>query len=144
MVDCEAMSNVMAIGIGCRRNCSAAVLVQLVSQTVETWPGNLPKPSVQVLFTIEDKRGEAGISDAAEALGIDVVFLSRTALQDAMPRTRSHSVRAQELFGVASVAEASALAGGGPNAVLIVPRAGENDATCAIAADLSSSMDHEP
>lgn len=134
----------MAIGIGCRRNCSGAVLAQLVSQTLEAWPGNLPRPPLRVLFTIEDKRGEAGITDAAAALGIDVVFLSRATLRDAMPRTRTHSARAQELFGVASVAEASALAGGGPNAVLIVPRTSESDATCAIAADLSSSMDHEP
>jgi cobalt-precorrin 5A hydrolase len=144
MVDCQAMSNVMAIGIGCRKNCSGAVLAQLVSQTLQAWPTNLPRPRVRVLFTIEDKRGEAGIADAAQALGIDVVFLKRAVLRDAMPRTRTHSVRAQELFGVASVAEASALAGGGPNATLIVPRTSEHDATCAIAADLSSSMDYEP
>jgi cobalt-precorrin 5A hydrolase len=73
-----------------------------------------------------------------------LVFLSRAALQDAMPRTRTRSVPAQQRFGVASVAEAAALAGGGPNAVLIVPRISANDATCAIAADLSSSMDHQP
>jgi cobalt-precorrin 5A hydrolase len=144
MVDCEAMSNVMAIGVGCRRNCSGAVLAQLVSQTLEAWPGNLPRPAVRMLFTIEDKRNELGINDAAETLGIDVVFLSRAALQDAMPRTRTRSARAQKLFGVASVAEASALAGGGPNAVLIVPRFSENGATCAIAANLSSPMEHEP
>jgi cobalt-precorrin 5A hydrolase len=138
------MNNIMAIGIGCRRNCSGAVLARLVSRTLEAWPGNFPTPPVRVLFTVEDKRGEAGISDAAEALGIDVVFLSRAALRDAMPRTRTHSVRALELFGVASVAEASALAGGGPNASLIVPRTSDKGATCAIAADLSSSMDHEP
>jgi cobalt-precorrin 5A hydrolase len=144
MVDREAMSNLMAIGIGCRKNCSGAVLAQLVSQAVEAWPGNLPRPRRRVLFTIEDKRGEAGISDAAQALGLEVVFLKRAALRDAMPRTRTHSARALELFGIASVAEASALAGGGPNAILIVPRTSENRATCAIAADLSSSMDHEP
>jgi cobalt-precorrin 5A hydrolase len=144
MVDCEAMSSVLAIGVGCRSNCSGAVLARLVSQTLQAWPTNLPKPRVRVLFTIEDKRGEAGITDAAETLGVDVVFLPRAALLEAMPRTQTHSVRAQKLFGVASVAEASALAGGGPNAVLIVPRTSESDATCAIAADLSSSMDHEP
>jgi cobalt-precorrin 5A hydrolase len=138
------MNNIMAIGIGCRRNSSGALLARLVSQTLQAWPENLPRPPVRVLFTIEDKRGEAGISEAAAALGIDVVFLSRARLRDAMPRTRTHSVLAQALFGVASVAEASALAGGGPNAILIVPRTSDHDATCAIAADLSSSMDHEP
>jgi cobalt-precorrin 5A hydrolase len=138
------MNNIMAIGIGCRRNCSGALLARLVSQTLQAWPGNLPRPPLRVLFTIEDKRGEAGIDDAAKTLGIDVVFLPRARLRDAMPRTRTHSVLAQALFGVASVAEASALAGGGPNAILIVPRTSDHDATCAIAADLSSSMDHEP
>jgi cobalamin biosynthesis protein CbiG len=144
MVNREAMSNVMAIGIGCRRNCPGTVLAQLVSQTLEAWPVILPRPAARMLFTIEDKRNERGINDAAETLGMDVVFLSRAALQDAMPRTRTRSTRALALFGVASVAEASALAGGGPNAVLIVPRTSENGATCAIAAKLSSSMDHEP
>jgi cobalt-precorrin 5A hydrolase len=144
MVDREAMSELMAIGIGCRKNCSGAVLARLVSHTIEAWPGNLPRPRVRVLFTIDDKRNEAGITDAAEVLGLDVIFLPRAALQDAMPRTRTPSARAQKLFGVASVAEAAALAGGGPNAVLIVPRSSNKEATCAIAADLSSSMDHEP
>src|SRR5258708_9384763 len=131
MVDREAMSNLMAIGIGCRRNCSGAVLAQLVSQTLEAWPGNLPRPPLRVLFTIEDKRGEAGITDAAAALGIDVVFLSRATLRDAMPRTRTHSARAQELFGVASVAEASALAGSPPNDHFRLWPANRRDATLA-------------
>jgi cobalt-precorrin 5A hydrolase len=146
MVDRKTMSNLMAIGIGCRRNCSGATLAQLVLQTLQAWPSNVPKPRLQVLFTIEDKRLEPGIGDAARALGFEVVFLARAALRDAMPRTRTRSARAQELFGIASVAEASALAGGGPNAALIVPRTSKNDATCAIAADLSSpmDMDHQP
>src|SRR5258708_17311664 len=133
MVDREAMSNLMAIGIGCRRNCSGAVLAQLVSQTLEAWPGNLPRPPLRVHFTIEDKRGEAGITDAAAALGIDVVFLSRATLRDAMPRTPTHSARAQELFAVASVAEASALAAGGANDMLANARHTGKDATSHIA-----------
>jgi cobalt-precorrin 5A hydrolase len=144
MVDRKTMSDLMAIGIGCRKNCSGAVLAQLVSQALEAWPGDLPRPPLLVLFTIEDKRGEAGIIEAAQALGFEVVFLPRARLADAMPRTQTRSARAQKLFGVASVAEASALAGGGPNAVLVVPRTSNHEATCAIAAQLSSSMDQLP
>jgi cobalt-precorrin 5A hydrolase len=144
MVGCETMSNLIAIGVGCRRNCSGAVLAQLVSRTLVSWPRDLPSPVRRSLFTIEDKRGDAGINEAAQALGIDLVFLSREALREAMPRTQTHSARAQALFGVGSVAEASALAGGGPNATLVVPRTSENDATCAIAADLSSLLDRQP
>jgi len=58
-----------------------------------------------------------------------------------MPRTKYYSARAQELFGVASVAEASALAGAGEKAVLIVPRISSDNATCAIAAHLPYSGD---
>jgi cobalamin biosynthesis protein CbiG len=138
------MSGLIAIGIGCRRNCSGTVLAQLVSRTLVSWPRDLPRPLVRSLFTIEDKRGEAGIREAAEALGIDVVFLSREALREAMPRTQTRSARAQALFGIGSVAEASALAGGGPNASLVVPRTSDNGATCAIASDLSLLLDHQP
>jgi cobalt-precorrin 5A hydrolase len=144
MVGGEAMSNLIAIGVGCRSNCSGAVLAQLVSRTLVSWPRELPRPLRRSLFTIEDKRGDAGINEAAEALGIDVVFLSREALREAMPRTQARSARVQALFGIGSVAEASALAGGGANATLIVPRTSENGATCAIAADLSFLLDHQP
>jgi cobalamin biosynthesis protein CbiG len=144
MVGGEAMSNLVAIGVGCRRNCSGAVLAQLVSRALGSWPRDLPTPLQRSLFTIEDKRGDAGIHEAAEALGIELVFLSREALREAMPRTQTGSARAEALFGVGSVAEASALAGGGPNATLVVPRISENNATCAIAADLSLLLDRQP
>lgn len=139
----KAMSNLLAIGVGCRRNCPGALVAQLVSRTLLSWPRHLPRPPLQSLFTIEDKRGEAGIHEAALTLGIDVVFLSRAVLREAMPRTQTSSARAQALFGVGSVAEASALAGGGPNATLVVPRRSEHDATCAIAADLSCLLDRQ-
>jgi cobalt-precorrin 5A hydrolase len=144
MVGCETMSNLIAIGVGCRRNCSGILIAQLVSRALGSWPTDLPKPPRRSLFTIEDKRGEIGIHEAALALGVDLVFLSREALREAAPRTQTRSARAEALFGVGSIAEASALAGGGPNATLVVPRASENDATCAIAADLSLLLDRQP
>ena len=41
---------------------------------------------------------------------------------------------AKEKTGFASVAEAAALMGGGPNAILIAPRRAKNNVTCALAA----------
>jgi cobalt-precorrin 5A hydrolase len=131
------MNDSIAIGIGCRKNCSGAALAQLVARTLQAWPSDLPRPTRQSLFTIEDKRGDAGIEAAAQALGMEVIYLSRVALQDAMPRTQTRSRRVEALFGVGSVAEAAALAGGGPDAKLIVARQSDTDATCAIAATLS-------
>ena len=138
------MSHLIAIGVGCRRNCSGVRIAQLVSRTLDSWPQDLPRPVGRSLFTIEDKRGEVCLHEAAAALGMDLVFLGREALREAMPRTQTRSARAEALFGVGSVAEASALAGGGPNATLVVPRVSSNDATCAIAADLSLLLDLQP
>jgi cobalt-precorrin 5A hydrolase len=144
MVGGQIMKNVIAIGVGCRKNCSAAVLARAVSRALQACPTDLQISAQRKLFTIEDKRGEPGLEELASALGVELKFLPRQALQNAMPAITTRSVRAEELFGVASVAEASALAGAGPHATLLVARLSEDGATCAIAADLSSPADHQP
>ena len=133
------MNDIIAIGIGCRKGCSGDALIRLVSQALAEWPQHLPEHGVRKMFTIDDKRDEAGIRQAADLLGIELVLLSRELLNAVMPRTQTYSARAQELFGVASVAEASALAGAGDDAVLVVPRISSDVATCAIAAHLPDS-----
>lgn len=138
------MTNVIAIGVGCRKKCPSAELKNVVFRALQAWPGDLQMSGQQKLFTIEDKRGEAGLDELASALGLELIFLPREKLSEVMPAVKTRSARAEKLFGVASVAEASALAGAGPNATLIVPRLSENDATCAIAADLLSLSDHQP
>jgi cobalt-precorrin 5A hydrolase len=135
----QAMRGTIAIGIGCRKGCPGDLLIRLISQALAEWPPHLAEHGMRKLFTIEDKREEAGIRQAADLLGIELVLLSRDQLNAAMPRTQTYSARAQELFGVASVAEASALAGAGNDAVLIVPRISSDFATCAIAAWLPDS-----
>ena len=59
---------------------------------------------------------------------------------------RRAAIVAAAAMALVCLAQVPALAGGGPNAALIVPRTSKNDATCAIAADLSSpmDMDHQP
>jgi cobalt-precorrin 5A hydrolase len=89
------------------------------------------------LFTLVDKRGEPGLIAAAEALGFELVFLSRAALAAVAPRLLTRSPAAQRRFGLDSVAEAAALAGAGPKATLLAPRLAADGATCAIAVDCS-------
>jgi len=86
-----------------------------------------------MLCTIEDKRGEPGIAEAARALGIPLLFFARDALAAAMPGATRSSPRVAALFGVGSVAEAAALAGAGAGARLVVPRQSKDGVTCAIA-----------
>jgi len=88
-----------------------------------------------------DKRGEPGLRAAAETLGLDLVFLPREALAAVAARLLTRSAAAQRQFGLDSVAEAAALAGGGPNARLLAPRLAAGGATCAIAVDRGEGSD---
>lgn len=119
----------VAVGVGCRKNCAAEVISGLVRQTVARVPGAAPLG----LFTIADKEGEPGLTEAAGRLGLELTYLARDALKTREAETQTRSAHAENRFGVASVAEAAALAGAGPGSALIVPRIAENGATCAIA-----------
>ena len=126
------MSGGLAIGIGCRLNCSGEAIAALVRQALVGLP-----PAAATLFTIADKQGQSGPPDAARLLGLPLRYLPRESLAAAMSRVETRSVRAETLFGVASVAEAAALAGAGPDARLIVRRIAGGGATCAIAGVVS-------
>lgn len=121
----------LAIGIGCRLNCSAAAIAGLVEAAVAKVPGGAW--AEKTLFTIAHKRGQACLAEAALMLGAKLHFLPVDALQAVMPRVQTRSERAKSLFGVASVAEAAALAGAGPQARLTVLRMAAHGVTCAIA-----------
>ena len=95
--------------------------------------GNDDPNQIIGLFTLVDKMGESGLVEAASRLGLELTFLSRDALGAAADRIQTPSRRAEAEFGVPSVAEAAALVGAGPDAVLLVPRIADGGATCAIA-----------
>ena len=124
------MAGMIAIGIGCRKSCASEAIVALVTRALADCPEN---DGVHGLFSVADKRDEPGLNAAARALGFDLTFLSRAALAAATPRLLTRSAAAQSRFGLASVAEAAALAGAGPRARLLAPRLAANGATCAIA-----------
>ena len=124
------MAGLIAIGVGCRKDCAEDAIVRLVRRALAD---NATKEGARKLFSIEDKRDEAGLSAAARALGLDLMFLPREALAAAAPRALTRSVAARRRFGLDSVAEAAALAGAGPNSKLLGPRLAADGATCAIA-----------
>lgn len=126
----ETMSGRLAVGIGCRHGVSA----EAINRLVEAATVGLP-PAVG-LFTIEDKRGEAGLSEAAESLGLPLIFLARTALAAVADRIATPSPAALARFGVPSVAEAAALAAFAGRARLIVPRRAEQGITVAVAEEV--------
>jgi cobalt-precorrin 5A hydrolase len=85
------------------------------------------------LYSHQDKQNEAGLIEAAKDLGLPLIFLDAAALRDAAPRALTHSAKVMAMFGLPSIAETAALAGAGPDSILLVPRINAAGASCAIA-----------
>lgn len=124
------MSGRLAIGVGCRKGVAAEVIVRQIAAATAGLP-----PAAG-LFTIEDKRGEAGLKVAADQLGLPLAFLSREALASVAHLTVTPSPAAQSRFGLPSVTEAAALAAFAGRARLIVPRLVGEGVTVAVAEEL--------
>jgi cobalt-precorrin 5A hydrolase len=84
-----------------------------------------------------DFKGEAAaLHEAARLLGLPVRLLARAALEAVQERCPTPSLVAAEKLGLASVAEACALAAAGENSHLLVARLTQGSVTCAMAGDL--------
>lgn len=120
----------IAIGIGCRRGCSARAILDAIA----TARAGLPATDEILLCSGELKSAEPGLRSAAEQLGAKLVFLPMAALHEADHRCLTRSDASMAATGLGSMAEAAALAAAGPGARLIVPRLLGDGVTCAIAA----------
>ncbi len=120
----------IAIGIGCRRGAARDAIVALVRQARRA--AGLEQGAAG-LFSLDRKAGEAGLIAAADLLGLPLRFLPAPDLAalDALIVTRS--ARSEDETGIASVAEAAALAGAGPASRLVLSRIAADGVTCAIA-----------
>ena len=115
-------------GVGMRRGTGSKEIVALVHLASAA----VGRP-VTALAAPAFRRGETGLAEAARALQIDLLFIEDGALQAMQPRCVTHSAIAERAVGYSSVAEASALAGAGPRARLVLPRIKSRSATCALA-----------
>jgi cobalt-precorrin 5A hydrolase len=89
--------------------------------------------SAQVLAAPDFKADTAELREAAACLGLPLVFCGRAALAQAQSRCTTRSEIAETAVGLASVAEACALAGAGVDSRLLVARIAQGKATCALA-----------
>lgn len=124
------MAGMIAIGVGCRRGCDSAEIVGLIRRAL-TAAGELP--GKREMFTIEGKRGEPNLEDAARSLDLTLHFLAHELLASQAPRVATRSARVERQTGLPGVAETAALAGAGPGGELVVARMASDGATCAIA-----------
>lgn len=118
-------------GIGCRRGCSTEAILDVVAEALRR--AALEGDMLGGLAAPAFKRDEPGLPAAALALGLPLRWIAADALARMQPRCVTRSAAAAAAHGVASVAEASALAGAGTGARLTLPRVASRIATCALA-----------
>jgi cobalt-precorrin 5A hydrolase len=122
---------VIVAGIGCRKGASANEIGAAINAALSR--AGLARDALDIIATPAMKGGEPGIAAAATSLGLPLVLVPQADLEAAGARTATRSARVVALAGVPSVAEAAALAAGGPDARLLAPRTAVGPATCALA-----------
>jgi cobalt-precorrin 5A hydrolase len=118
-------------GVGCRKGASAREVCAAIAAALGR--AGLADDAIDVVATAAAKGGEPGISAAAQSLGVPLVLVPQRDLEAQAPRTATRSERVVALMGVPSVAEAAAMAAGGPAARLVAPKTSIGPATCALA-----------
>ena len=132
--DAMAVGEAMIVaGIGCRKGASAEEIGAALDTALER--AGRPLAKIELLATSTRKREEQGIAETAASRGLRLVFVEPADLEIASARGATWSRRVLALAGVPSVAEAAALAAGGPKARLILPRIVVGPVTCALASD---------
>jgi cobalt-precorrin 5A hydrolase len=117
-------------GIGCRRGASPSLVTAAIEAAFAR--ADIAIERLDTIATAAVKADEAGIIAAATRLGVTLVVVAQADLELASARTISRSARVIELTGVTSVAEAAALAAGGPGARLLGERIAVGAVTCAL------------
>jgi cobalt-precorrin 5A hydrolase len=118
---------VTVAGLGCRPGAGRDAVLALLRDAQRGLP-----PFTH-LAAPEFRRDAPALQEAAAALRLPLLFLEQEALERAQPFCLTHSPAALAATGLASVAEACALAAAGQGARLLRPRLAGAGVTCAVA-----------
>jgi len=118
-------------GIGCGRETSSEDIVSLIFVALSNF--GIAQETLTAIATETSKAHERGIASAARSLSIPIVRCPVADLGRVADQVLTRSLCVQEIKGVPSIAEASALVAAGPNARLLGARLAANKVTCAIA-----------
>ena len=121
----------MVAGIGSRKGVGVEDVLAAIETALEAH--GLAMTALSALATAALKKDEAAIAAAGRALNLPVIIVDDAALRGVSEETLSHSDLSQEVAGMPSVSEASALAVAGAGAKLLGPRIMLGPVTCAIA-----------
>ncbi|MDQ7832724.1 MAG: cobalamin biosynthesis protein [Desulfovibrionaceae bacterium] len=106
---------VLAVGLGCRRGTSGEVILAALGRVLEA--RGLAASCVGIVATAGIKRDEAGIAQAAKALGAETAFYPEGALDAVAVPTPSQTVKRR--VGTKSVCEAAAMLAAGTDRLLV-------------------------
>jgi cobalt-precorrin 5A hydrolase len=118
-------------GVGCQKGVQPGDVKAVILAALER--AGIAVSKLRLIATIDAKSRENGIEVAASVMRVPLVLVTPADLMSVQPRVATRSERVKALVGVPSVAEAAALAAGGPAARLIAPRIVVGPATCALA-----------
>ncbi len=124
----------IAAGVGCRKGCDGAEIAGLLTAAFDEAALTAAQRAAVRLAVPALKRDEPGVADAARRLDLPVTVIDAAALAAAQARTVTRSATVAAAVGLASVAEAAALAAVGPSGRLLLPRRSTPRATVALAA----------
>ncbi|MFZ5427012.1 MAG: cobalt-precorrin 5A hydrolase [Thermodesulfobacteriota bacterium] len=119
---------VVVAGVGCRKGAPATDILEAVLEACRM-KGAAPA-SLAALASIEAKRGEPGLAEAARALGVETVFFPAERL--GAVSVPNPSANALKHMGVESVCEAAAMLAGGTDKLLL-PKMKTSNVTVALA-----------
>lgn len=115
----------LAVGVGCSRGATVREILSLLTAALDG--AGLSKRSVALLASVDLKRDEAGLVEAADKLGVPTRFFSAGELSSVEVPNPSPVV--EQAVGAPSVAEASVILSG---AELLVEKRKSENATVAI------------
>ena len=115
-------------GLGCRPGVEEAAILALLQKSA------MGLHPITHLAAPAFRREVAALHRAAVALGLPLLFVERAALERVQPLCPTRSEASLAATGLASVAEACALAAAGDGARLLRPRISGVGVTCAVGA----------
>lgn len=118
----------LVVGVGCNRGTAADEIVEAIEGVLRE--RGLSRKSVRTLATVDAKRDEAGLVEAAARLGLPLAFCSKATL-NAVPNVPNASEAPMRFVGVQGVAEPSALVVSGGR--LVVDKVKSGNVTVAVA-----------
>lgn len=122
---------VLALGVGCERDCPSAELLSLVAESFAEH--GLANGAVALVASLDLKMDEAAVAALAAALDVPARYFSAAELLEETPRLATPSEAVFRAVGCYGVAEGAALAAVGSSGALIVAKRRSAHATCAIA-----------